>query len=88
VWVRDASCHGLAGVALPPPLVVPGQTPSAAPLRVVELRDRVEPARAYVHPEKTHNNATFRARMHVILINPKVYLSRTIYGVTYIVELN
>lgn len=62
VWVRDASGHGLAGVALPSPLVVPGQPPPAAPLRVVELRDGVEPAR--VHRE-THNKGRRSGRHQV-----------------------
>lgn len=49
VWVRRAPGHGLAGVAPPPPLVVPGQPPPAAPLRVVELRQLMEPAHQHIH---------------------------------------
>lgn len=35
--------------ALPAPLVVPGQPPPAAPLRVVELRQLMEPAHQHIH---------------------------------------
>lgn len=38
------SDEGIVGVALSPALVVPREPPPTTPLRVVELRDHMEPA--------------------------------------------
>ena len=53
VRVRRAPGHGVAGVALPAPLVVAGKPPPAAPLGVVELRHRVEAARMYTQTRES-----------------------------------
>lgn len=53
------SDEGIVGVALSPALVVPCEPPPTTPLRVVELRDHMEPAPKHIFDSKNKKKSKY-----------------------------